>query len=52
MMAATYYSMARLHNEPTASEHLAAMHADADALAKADAAANRWHMDGERTLPE
>ena len=51
-MAATYYSMARLRNEPTASEHLAAMHADADVLAKANAAANRWHMDGERTLPE
>lgn len=52
LKAATYYSMARLRNDLTASEHLAAMHADADTLAKADAAANRWHMDGERTLPE
>jgi hypothetical protein len=52
LMAATYYSMARLRNEPTAAEHLAAMHADADTLAQADAAAKRWHTDGERTLPE
>jgi TonB family protein len=52
LMAATYYAMARLRNEPTAAGHLAAMHADADTLAKADAAANRWHLDGERTLPE
>ncbi len=52
LMEATYYSMARLSTVPTTPVHLAAMHADADILAKADAAANRWHLDGERALPE
>ena len=50
--AATFYMMARWRNDIAGAEHLAAMQADDDTLAKASEHANRWHAEGESHLPD